>query len=362
MENLPGIGIDLGSMTIGALREMPLAELLIVPFAPLTLKRPLKLFGSALGLVPGVAAVPDPDFIVILLDGAAHQRSLRALVGQQFKNLEHVLRGLHKPSPTTSRQVQAALGLDAAALQALVHGNKTGHLMPQYVAMFQLMEGLFFHLFKLLSSSVVSCAHCNANMLDDTAAWWRDAPVDLAPDAYGFVERLLKAVVGGDVLLGLFNSPSRPAPGVLDQLCSPDIHPIGQWMEQVRRQRKLASLWQLAMLGPMAQAGQDGIGEQRFAKWKSGQDLLPMDTARLMIKGIDHESKLKHGLMAARVFALAVDVVRATAQAAPTRAVAQMVVAQRFAKLKDNLRLSLRAMEKRAHGGQAHPESSAASQ
>lgn len=353
MENLPGI--DLASLPVSRRRKMTLTEMLVVPFPQITLLRPLRLFKTALGLSPGVAAVPDPDFIVVLLQGAPHQSRLRDQMAGHYKNLENTLRGLHVASATTAQQVQSALGIDAAMMQDLIHGNKDGHLMPQYVIMFQAMEGLFYQGFKLMASAVLTCKCCQGNMLADMDAWWGRASLTLAPDAYAFVDRLLKAVVGAETLMGLFDSPSRPAPGILERMVSPDTHPIGQWMELVRSHRGDEHLWQISMVDGLAQQGEGSVPEHRIAKWKSGQDLLPLAKARLMIRDLPHEASLDNSLLAARVFALAVDVVRSTAagDGHPTRSEAQQVVARRYAQLKVNLRLSIEGMRRHALAAEA---------
>lgn len=344
MENLSEI--DLASLPLSKLREMTLSEVLMVPFSQLTLLRPLRLFKSALGLSPGVAAAPDPDFIVVLLQGAPHQSLLREQMEGNYKNLENTLRGLHVASATTAQHMQTILGVDAAMMQNLIHGNKDGHLMPQYVIMFQLIEGLFYQCFRMTASAVLTCKCCKGNVLADMDAWWARADLKLLPDAYTFVDRLLKVVVGAEALMGFFDSSSRPAPGVLEQIVSPETHPIGQWMELVRRHRGDEHLWQISMVDGIAQQGEGSVPKHRIAKWKSGQDLLPLAKARLMIRDIPHEASLDNSLLAARVFALAIDVVRSTAvsDGYPTRHEAQQVIAKRYAQLKINLRLSIKVM------------------
>ncbi|PWF55729.1 hypothetical protein [Massilia glaciei] len=341
MENLPAF--DLLTTPFGELKKLTLVQILTVPFAPLMLLRPLKLFKSTLGLTPGVATVPDPEFLVVLLEGMTHQEALRGQLNIQFKNLENLLRGAHVPTNTTLRLLQAALGIDADVLAALVHGNKNGHLMPQYVNGAQVMEGLFFNVFKVLGSAVHSCPSCQGNVLADMDAWWGSSPLRLAPDAYGFVDRLLKCVVGADWLLGYAKPEARPLKGSLVILADPRNHPIGQWMDLVRFMRGDKHLWQIAIDDGIGQAGEVGVPAGRLAKWKSGQDLLPMAKASLMIKDLPKQAALHSSLLAARMFALAIDVVRATAagEGYPTRAAAQQIVADRFKQLQANFKLSI---------------------
>jgi hypothetical protein len=318
------------------------AEALLVPFKPLTLRRRLPLFKNVLNMTPGVTGVPDADFLVVLLEGAPHQTHLRSQLGADYKNLENMLRGLHVPSPTTLKQLQSCLGTDYATMLGLVHGNKEGHLMPAYVQVFQMLEGLMILVYKCLGASVLTCPCCKGNMLDDMHAWWRVQPLQLAPDAYGFVDRLLKAIVIAEGLMRFVEEPARFGLGMLEELIAPSIHPIGQWMEMVRSDYGFDHLWQITTFAGVAEADEGSVPEHRIRKWRSGMDLLPLGKARAMIVGAPQRIRLGHALIAARVFALATDVVRASADGSrPTRSEAQLAVSLRFAQLKENLRLSL---------------------
>lgn len=341
MENLPTV--DLLATPIGKLKEFTLVQLLAVPFEAFTLLRPLKLFKSTLGLTPGVTAVPDSDFLVVMFEGVTHQEKLRAQAEDQFKNLVHMLRGAHRPSATTLNQLTSALGMDAELLASLVHGKQDGHLMPQYVCMFQMLEGLFFNVFKVLGSAVQRCPGCEGNMLADTDTWWGSAPLALAPDAYGFVDRLLKCVVGADALLGYTNSTARPLSGSLAIMVDPRTHPIGQWMDVVRFVRGDEELLQITVGDGIGQPGEGVAAPGRLAKWKCGVELLPMAKASLMIKDSPEAAGLRSSLLAARMFALAIDIVQSTAKGEgyPTRLAAQQVVAGRFKQVEANYRRSI---------------------
>ncbi|MGV8891639.1 MAG: hypothetical protein ACOH2K_01535 [Burkholderiaceae bacterium] len=321
------------------------AEALLVPFEQLTLRRQLPLFKNVLSMTPGAAGVPNADFLVILLEGAPHQTQLRSQLDADYKNLENMLRGLHAPSATTLKQLQFRLGVDDSTMRGLVHGNKEGHLMPAYVQLFQMLEGLTILVYKWLGSSVLTCPCCKGNMLDDMNAWWRLQPLQLAPDAYGFVDRLLKTIVSAEILMRFVEEPAQFGLGMPEQLIAPSIHPIGQWMEMVRSDYGFDHLWQITTFAGVAEADEGSVSEHRIRKWRSGMDLLPLAKARAMIIGAPQRMRLDHALIAARVFALAIDVVRASADGfAPTRSEAQLAVSLRFAQLKENMRLSINAI------------------
>lgn len=318
------------------------AEALLVPFEQLRLRRQLPLFKNVLNTTPGVTGVPDADFLVILLEGAPHQTQLRSHLDADYKNLENMLRGLHAPSATTLKKLQSRLGVDDATMRGLVHGNKEGHLMPAYVQLFQMLEGLTILFYKWLGSSVLTCPCCKGNMLDDMNAWWRVQPLQLAPDAYGFVDRLLKTIVSAEYLMRFVEEPARFSVGMPEQLIAPAIHPIGQWMAMVRSDYGFDHLWQITTFAGVAEADEGSVPVHRIRKWRSGTDLLPLAKAHAMIVGAPQRMRLDRALIAARIFALAIDVVRAGAQGStPTRSKAQLVVSLRFAQLKENLRLSI---------------------
>lgn len=342
MENLStNIDALLSANPLGSGRT--LAEALLVPFESLTLRRQLPLFKNVLGMTPGVAGVPDADFLVILLQGASHQTQLRSVFDCDFKNLENMVRGLHTPSATTLKQLQLRFGADDATMQGLVHGNKKGHLMPAYVQLFQMVEGITGLVYSKLGSSVLTCLCCKGNMLDDMDAWWRDQPLQIDPEAYGFVDRLLKTIVGAESLMRFFEATAQFGVGMPEQLNAPAVHPIGQWMEMVRTEYGFDHLWQITTFDGVAEPGEGSVPENRLRKWRSGTDLLPLSKARSMIAGAPQRARLDHALIAARVFGLAIDVVRATAAGTtPSRREAQQAVSLRFAQLKENLRLSLK--------------------
>jgi hypothetical protein len=174
-------------------------------------------------------------------------------------------------------------------------------------------------------------------------AWWRTEELSLQPDAYFFVDRLLKVILGAFSFQHLLSLESRLDAAKLCQLVEPAFHPIGQWMELSRAALGLRHQWNLTAVDGFA--GEDeGIAlDGRMRKWRSGQDLLPFGKAKLMIQAAPKRSGLEQALLVARTFALAIDVVQATAAGpgCPGRQAAQDVVARRFDQLLINLRLSV---------------------
>jgi hypothetical protein len=319
-----------------------------VAFEPLTLRRPLKLFGKALGLRPGIAGRPDPDFLVYILEGVGHQEQLRKAAGSQFKNLEHFLRGAHAPTATTWSLMLLALGIDDATLRSLAHGRREGPLLPAYVSLFQALEGFFVRGFRAVTVDKVKCPCCNGDMLDDARVWWKAQALTLAEDAYTFVDRLLGALLGAVLLLEGFAHLVPFAHldrALLEKMMRPELHPIGHWMRQAKLARGLRHDWELTVGLAADQSAHDPAPDGRLRKWRSGQDLLPLEKALSMIVGLDSETVLKHAMLAARMLGLAIEVVQATAitPTRPPRKLAQQIIDARMRQLNLHLRMAVAA-------------------
>lgn len=316
--------------------EQPIFERLHVPFAPLTLQRPLALFGKALGLCPGVSGCPDPDFIVHVLEGAGHQQLLRHATTSQFRNLANFLRGAHAPTATSLRLMALALGIDEDALRSLAHDRPDGPLLPAYVSLFQALEGLFVRAYRGVTVGKLMCP-CGGDLLADAHVWWTAQPLTLAPGAAAFVDRLLGALLGGVFLLEIAAKITQTQAAHLDrarlhQLANCRRHPIGNWIEMARLGRGVRHDWELLNATEL-----DG----RMRKWRSGQGLLPLAKAHAMLAGAPDEAVLLRAMLAARTLSLAIDVVQATSLTAskPSRALAQQIVAERIHQLDRHLQL-----------------------
>jgi hypothetical protein len=315
-------------------------------FDPLTLRRPLLLFHKALGLKVGHAGVPNPEFLVHLLEGSGHQEQLRKTAGAQFKNLENFLRGAHAPTATTWNLLLQVLRIDDATLRALAHGRKDGPLVPLYIELFELLETTFIRSFRTMTVGKVYCRCCSADMLDDARIWWKEQDLCVPADAAIFIDRLLTALLGGVLLLeglGRWLSWGYLSADEVIKLTAPCHHPIGHWMAIVRRHRGLQHDWQLTVISDSESPGP--VIDGRLRKWRSGQGLLPMDKALLMIEPVKDKTSLKHALFAARTISLAIDVVQATAdtQVRPGRTTAQGIVHARLQELHLHFQIALAA-------------------
>jgi len=312
-------------------------------FTPITLRRPLLHFHQVLGVQPGLAGAPNPDFLVYLLEGMGHQEQLRKTARKQFKNFENFVRGAHVPAATTWTLLLQTLQVDEPTLRSFAHGSKNGPLVPMYVALFELLERTFVQSFRASTLGKVYCRCCGADMLNDATVWWQEQQPRVAADAATFVDRLLTAVLGGVLLvegIGRWLGWSCLASAELIKLAAPCHHPMGHWMTMVRSHRGLRHDWELTVASELASPGP--AVEGRLRKWRCGQGLLPMDKALLMIARAPDKTKLKHALFAARTLSLAIDVVQAAAETSvrPDRETAQTIVNARLQQLHTHFQLA----------------------
>jgi hypothetical protein len=323
---------------------------LAVAFDPLTLRRPLSLFGGALSLRAGIVERPDPDFPVHLLEGCSHQERVRKGVGAQFKNLEHFLRGMHVPTATTWSALLMLLGTDEASLRSLAHGRRDGPLLPAYLAIFQGLEGVFVRTYRGATVGTVKCPCCGGDVLDDARVWWAAQALPLDEDACNFVDRLLSALLGAVCVLsvlGHFRSSVHLDGPLLEKLAQPDQHPMGNWIDMAQRARGLRNDWELTMGMDTTEPGAGGpVSDGRLRKWRAGGDLLPLDKAFTMVAATRQETVLRHALLAARTLGLAIDVVRAAAATPdrPQRRPAQEIIAARLRTLALHLQIGVAAL------------------
>lgn len=331
--------------------DMPLSQVLQESFEPLDLRRPMKLFKGTLGIHPGSAAIPDPEFLVRLISGSpSHQALLRQAVGDQFKNLEHLLRGKHTASPTTLRILARSMCLSEDQLLAFAHGNKNGPLLPQLLMLFHNAERIPLGLISSLTATPAPCPCCGQNLMEDARAWWQRQALQLASPEYRFVDRLLNAVVGGHLayeLLMLLTQRSAVPFDVVSGLAKPKGHPIGNWLVLVKAARGFTYLWELAASRRDTIAKTDEMQSNRIKKWSSGQDLLPYEDAKMLTAGLSNEHHLLALHLAARFLAFATDFVCATADGAdyPSRATAQRLVYERLCHLHAKARLALKLLQ-----------------
>lgn len=347
MENLP-VAQNASKRRFG---EMSFRELFLPPFPVVAVLRPLGCYGRMLDLEPMVPTVPNPEFLVRLLTGhASHQACIRHEAGSKYKNLENLIRGRHKVSPTTKQLLVGTLGISIDDLEMLYASAPEGPLLPGILAVFQISEGLPMRITTGLLDREVSCPCCGKNLLDDVDAWWSRHTPGMGRAEYHFAERLLNAVVGAGLIerfIGLFEKRTELFLDRLGSLSEPSRYPIGNWLAEAQTTMSCNSLSSFA--AAMQLRGDAGalFSHGRLKKWSAGQDVMPMDAGEAIAKACAQPKGGVRRLIAARAIALTVDFVSASLPQGATfgRREAQSVVHARLEHLGASLRIALSAIQ-----------------
>ena len=291
---------------------------------------------------------PDPEFLVRLLtDHASHQAYIRHEAGSDYKNLENLARGKHKPSRTTMQVLASRLGLPMEYLEKLAGSALDGPLMPDILTLFQMVEGFPMRVTSGALNRVVPCPCCGENLLDDVDTWWSKQAPGMESAEYHFAERLLIALLGASGLerfAALFMKDVEHALENLEALASPERHPIGNWLWEAQVAMSRSSLAELA--DAMQLRGHEVL-HGRLRKWSAGQDVMPLEAGEAIAKAYGRPKSGLRRLIAARVIALVTDFVEAawpTATHVAGRKRAQEVVRARLVQLGDNLQVAIAAM------------------
>lgn len=351
MENLPAnrnaSKKSFADMTVGELLRAASS-----PFLPVEVLRLLGPYGRMLELEPGIPKAPDPEFLVRLVTGhASHQAGLRKEAGNHYKNLENLIRGKHKVSPTTKVVLAGALGISMDDLENLEGSSPDGPLVPLILTIFQAVEGLPMRLTSGVLDREVPCPCCGHNLLDDVGSWWSKHSPGLRQAEYLFVERLLNAVLGSGLIERIIACLLDRKALDLDRLCclsNPARHPIGNWLSEAQEAMSCQSLAELATA--MQLHGRIGASftHGRLKKWSSGQDAMPLEAGETIAEACGQKTSGVRRLIAARTIALVTEFVAASVpEGGPAvgRCAAQKIVHSRLEQLGGNLRLAINAID-----------------
>lgn len=221
--------------------------------------------------------------------------------------------------------------------------------MPAYVGLFHIVVGVFLWAYRAPTSGTIMCSYCGHDVLDDAHVWWTAQAAALSQDAYGFVDRLLKAMLGAALLMeGIRRHTASDSldRALLLKLASPACHPIGNWMELVKISLGLQHDWQLTVRLQADQGAEGTVPDGRLRKWRNGQDLLPIEKALSMVEATKQRSVLTYALYAARTLSLAIDVIQAAAEtpARPSREIVQKMISARLQELHMHLSTGVSAL------------------
>lgn len=323
------------------------ASLARIPAQPLlTLRRPMKLFKSTLGLVPGVAAPPDPDFLVRLhTDYDSHQEWLRAELGAHYPNFYNAVRGRHIRD-TTKRALSNDKGLSVPELEAfikriapggqLAQASEWEHLAPGIPMALLALHSIPAQLHKLLMSRPLPCPRCGTNVLQDIHLWWAQRAPGLAEGDRQFVDELLTTLV----YLELISRLQSGGPELeLNALVDVRVHPIGVWLKRLCSAAGLHSLSQLVEDAPDKY--------QRLKKWSSGTDLPSVKKAQDLYHVLPLREaaalgeRLTAELHTCRTLALVIDFIEAASSPQLSRKQVLALIPARLEAIRNNLALGL---------------------
>lgn len=305
-------------------------------FPPVTLQRPMALFKRMLGLEVKKSSSPSLEFLVQLTSRyPSHQAVVRDIAGEQFKNLENVIRGRSNASSTTLKLISQKIGVDIEFLNNLVHANKEGPLIPEFLKIFQFVESLYLMTYSFKNSGVIICPHCNTKLTKDAHQWWVEQGIGIGQAEYLFAERLLKMVVGGYLLIEQLNSNATPK-AYPSNLARSTHHSIGNWLVDLVQRYDCDNL---AHLSVKLQTLNINVSHGLLKKWSCGQVLMPFSAAEEMIDKIPNNDGLRTTHIIARALALATDFVASVASESIQRKVAQEIIYQRLLQLEMNVRL-----------------------
>lgn len=346
-----------------SIRDKTVLEPFAIPFEPVTIRREMKTFRTHLGLRPGVAAAPDPEFIVRLVSGERSTAAMfRRQVGEQFKNFENFIRGRHEPTPTTRKLMADACGCKPDELDVWKHGNEDGPLLPMLVSGFQIVEGFPARCMTAVMQTEIPCPCCGHNALDDIDLFWEGSGLALCKPEYDFAERLLNAIVGGYGIYDALRSLFLPLPErlALTQLAVPKRRPVGHWLDELRADLGADDLADLATKMQIRHDGDLSFTHKRMGKWSCEDDLIPPDALEALLSVTSDPVYFRIRHVAARTLSMVVDFILAAVDEPdePSRDEIQEVVHRRLERLGDNVRLAFGVHRSRKHSedlsSQAH--------
>jgi hypothetical protein len=334
--------------------DLTFAELFARPFGQITIQRPLQHFNKALGMEPGMASEPSLEIMVRLLTShATHKAMLRQHLGDaDLRNFENLIRGKNTPTKRTISTVAKHLEVPGEEIINLIHGQKEGPLLPQYLKAIQMLEGFLSLMYAKMTAFPIPCPNCGTNVLDDTEAFWGKQPhIGLNPPEYLFVERCLTALIGWRTIRCMFIQDVSPVTRCLGPLnpdpFEPDQYPVANWLQTVRDayrcsdnldlEKHLANL-------PLGKGPATLVNQHQMNKWACGENLIPLDIGKSMIRNLPNAIDFERALIEARAIVFLQEFVNAASfgVSLPKSVAVRTVIYERAGQLADKLRLSFR--------------------
>lgn len=319
-----------------------LQNVLSQPFQPLTLRRPMALFPTALGLEPLKVGVPCDDFLANLLSGhRTYLAIIRNGFGKDFKNFKnYALQRVETTSAVRKRLLKAVDGSEEM-LAILASGMREGVLIAQLTQLTRAAEGTLYQVMRTLSSGSLKCPHCQAEVISRPTQWWREQACKLGEAEYRFVDRILYDALAMTLLPLVFGSTRAQKKQAVEQLadlCDARANLFRNWFDLVRHAYRAKDLAALA-----TRAGLYGPSPDSHLQRCARGEMLTVDTIHAVTARLRDPVPLRNLGMRTRVLAFAVDfIVAADSGASPLDwSAAQAIVRTRILRLFEDLQLSL---------------------
>ena len=312
------------------------------PFEPLTLRRPMRLFPTSLGLDTGKPGLPSDDFLTNFHSGRrTHLALIRAGFGKEFKNFQNYALRKVNTTPATRQRLIDALNGNEEFLEVLAAGMHEGKLVAEVAKITRLTEGVLYQFTRTLSSGSLKCMHCQAELVSRPAEWWGTQHCVLGQAEYGFVDRILYDVLGVTLLPLLFGTNwarKEHAIGQLAALCDAGAHPFKHWLDLVRSPYRARDLTALA-----TRARMDGPSPDSLLQRVARGEMLTAETIQEVTESLNDRKPLRKLGMQVRTLAFAMDFLAAADKSTvPVDwQAAQATVRARIFQISQDMRLSL---------------------
>lgn len=323
--------------TVGQILQSELSQ----PFELLTLRRPMKLFPTVLGLEPLKAGLPSDDFLANMVSGRrTHLAIIRNGFGKDFKNFQNYALQRVETIPKVRERLLEAVDGSKELLELLANKMREGVLVAQLAQFTRASEGTLYQVMRTLSSGSLKCAHCQAELISRPTTWWREQACELGVAEYRFVDRILYDVLATTLLPLVFRSSwaqKKETAEHLASLCNPGAHLFRNWLDLVRHAYRAKDLSALATRAGLSSPSPDSH-LQRCARG----DMLTADTIQEVTARLKDPTRLRNLGMQSRALAFAIDFIVAADSDASSLGWpdAQAIVKARILQLFQDLQLS----------------------
>ena len=322
--------------TVGQILQSGLSQ----PFEALTLRRPMRLFPTSLGLEPLKAGLPSDDFLANFLTGRrTYLAYIRNGFGRDFKNFQNYALQRVETTPAVRQRLLNAVGGSEVVLALLASRMKEGVLIAELAQYTRVAEGALFQVMRTLSSASLKCVHCQAELISKPALWWSEQGCELGEAEYRFVDRILYSVLATTLLPLVFSSDweqKQHAAARIANLCSGDAHVFRNWLDLVRHRYRAKDLASLA-----TRAGMFGPSPDSHLQRCARGEMLTVDTINEVTTRLNDPKPLRNLGLHARALAFAIDfLIASDRRSSPLEwLVAQAVIKDRLMQLFQDLKL-----------------------